>query len=75
MIFVFVTTWPAVQGNFAINVTVCRERSCTLESDAFGVNVTLLSIIYLKNCCSIAELAAPFSSIKWDKMGIVTDIS
>lgn len=59
MIFIFVTTRPAVQGNFAINVTVCRERSCVLESDALGVNVTLLSIVYsyLKNlqhcraCC------------------------
>lgn len=40
MIFLFVTTRPAVQGNFAINVIVCRERSCLLESDAFGVNVT-----------------------------------
>lgn len=66
-----------LQGNFAINVTVCRERSCVLESDALGVNVTLLSIIYsyLKNCCSIAEPAAPFSSVTWDKVGVLTGIS
>lgn len=43
MIFIFVTTRPPVQGNFAINVTVCRERSCVMKSDAVGVNVTLLS--------------------------------
>lgn len=63
MIFIFVTTRPAVEGNLAINVTICRERSYVLESDALGVNVTLLSIIYscLKNSCSIAEPAAFFS--------------
>lgn len=40
MIFVLVTTRPAVQGNFAINVTIRRERSRVMKSDAVGVDVT-----------------------------------
>lgn len=32
-----------VQGNFAINVTVRRERSRVMKSDAVGVDVTSLS--------------------------------
>lgn len=43
MIFILVTTRPAVQGNFAINVTVCRERFRVMKGDAVGVNVTSLS--------------------------------
>lgn len=42
MIFIPVTTQSAVQGNIAINVTVCRERSCVMKSDAVGVYVTSL---------------------------------
>lgn len=64
MIFVFVTTRPAVQGNFAINVSVCRERSCMLESDAFGVNMTVHHLLLPEKYCSIAEPAAPFSSVE-----------
>lgn len=45
MIFILVNTRPAVQGNFAINVTVCRERFCVMKSDAVGVNVTSLSFL------------------------------
>lgn len=43
MIFILVTARPAVQGNFAINVTVRRERSRAMKSGAIGVNVTSLS--------------------------------
>lgn len=43
-IFVLATTRPAVPGNFAINVTVRRETSHGMKSDAVGVNVTSLSL-------------------------------
>lgn len=44
MIFILVTTRPAVQGNFAINVTVCSERSRVMTGDAVGLNVASLSL-------------------------------
>lgn len=52
MIFVLVTTRPAVQGNFAINVTVCkRDPVCFWDERGFVVLPVAYS--YLKAAAAL----------------------
>lgn len=65
MIFVLVTTRPAVQGNFAINVTVCkRDPVCFWDERGFVVLPVAYS--YLKAAAALEHGTLLFKAVSCD---------
>lgn len=64
MIFLLVATRPAVRGNFAINVTVCKRDPVCFRDDC-GFLLLPITYSYLKTAAALGHGSLLFKAVSF----------